>query len=153
MALTAKRIAKLNEPGRYRDPETRGLYVQVSRTGTKSWLLRYELNKRERFLGLGSLDTFSLKEARERARSARQKIADGIDPVDARRAERAAKAAEVAKAMTFKEAAREYSGGTKCAGRSARLRRVLVHTGSLRVPGVRRRLRCGRGHRPCYQGA
>ena len=109
MALTAKRIAKLKEPGRYRDPETRGLYLQVSRTGTKSWLLRYELKGRERFLGLGSLDTFSLKEARERARAARQKIADGIDPVDARRAERAAKAAEVAKAMTFKEAARKYS--------------------------------------------
>lgn len=39
MALNAKRIATLNEPGRYRDPETRGLYLQVGRTGTKSWLL------------------------------------------------------------------------------------------------------------------
>src|SRR5690606_14790791 len=76
MALNAKRIAKLDAPGRYRDPETRGLYLQVGRTGTKSWLLRYELNGRERFHGLGSLDDFSLKEVRERARAARQKIAD-----------------------------------------------------------------------------
>ena len=72
MALNAKRIATLKEPGRYRDPETRGLYLQVGRGGTKSWLLRYELNGRERFHGLGSLDDFSLKEARERARAARQ---------------------------------------------------------------------------------
>lgn len=108
MALNAKRIATLNEPGRYRDPETRGLYLQVGRTGTKSWLLRYELNGRERFHGLGALDDFSLKEARERARAARQKIADGIDPIDVKRAERAARAAEAAKTVTFEEAARKY---------------------------------------------
>ncbi|RWQ57817.1 site-specific integrase [Mesorhizobium sp.] len=108
MALNTKRVAKLNAPGRYRDPETRGLYLQVGRTGTKSWLLRYELNGRERFHGLGSLDDFSLKEARERARAARQKIADGVDPIDVRRAERAACAAEAAKAITFEEAARQY---------------------------------------------
>ncbi|MBX9453609.1 MAG: integrase arm-type DNA-binding domain-containing protein [Mesorhizobium sp.] len=108
MALNAKRIATLNEPGRYRDPETRGLYLQVGRTGTKSWLLRYELNGRERFHGLGSLDDFGLKEARERARAARQKIADGIDPIEVKRAERAARAAEAAKTVTFEEAARKY---------------------------------------------
>src|SRR5687768_2210283 len=108
MALNAKRIATLNSPGRYRDLETRGLYLQVGRTGTKSWLLRYELNGRERFHGLGSLDDFSLKEARERARAARQKIADGIDPIDVKRAERAARAVEAAKAVTFEEAARQY---------------------------------------------
>lgn len=108
MALTAKRIAKLNAPGRYRDPETRGLYLQVGRTGTKSWLLRYELNGRERFHGLGSFKDFSLKEARERARLARQKIADGIDPIDVKRAERAVRAAEAAKTVTFEEAARQY---------------------------------------------
>ncbi|MER8435397.1 integrase arm-type DNA-binding domain-containing protein [Mesorhizobium sp. M1312] len=109
MALTSKRIAKLNAPGRYRDPEARGLYLQVGRTGTKSWLLRYELNGRERFHGLGSLDDFSVKEARERARAARQKISDGIDPIDARRAERAARAVEAAKVLTFEKAARQYS--------------------------------------------
>lgn len=108
MTLNAKRIETLNAPGRHRDLETRGLYLQVGRTGTKSWLLRYELNGRERFHGLGSLDDFSLKEARVRARAARQKIADGIDPIDAKRAERAARAAEAAKTVTFEEAARQY---------------------------------------------
>ena len=108
MALNAKRIAILSKPGRYRDPDTRGLYLQVGRTGTKSWLLRYELNGRERFHGLGSCEDFTLKEARERARAARQKISDGIDPIDAKRAERAAKAVEAARILTFQDAARHY---------------------------------------------
>jgi hypothetical protein len=54
MGLASKRIAKLKKPGRYRDPESRGLYLHVGRTGTKSWLFRFELNGRERFMGLGA---------------------------------------------------------------------------------------------------
>jgi integrase len=106
-ALTAKRMAKL-EPGRYRDRGARGLYLQVRPSGTQSWLLRYEVNGRERWHGLGSAADFALKEARERARRARQFLADGIDPIDAKRAARAAAALEAAKAMTFEQATREY---------------------------------------------
>src|SRR6185295_6849528 len=106
--LAVKRIAKLTKPGRYRDAQSRGLYLQVGPTGTKSWLLRYELNGRERFMGLGAVTDFTLKEARERAREARQKLADGIDPIDARRAGRTAIALEAAKALTFEAAARQY---------------------------------------------
>jgi hypothetical protein len=51
--------------------------------------LRYERAGRERWMGLGPLHTFTLEEARARARQARQQIADGIDPLDARRAARA----------------------------------------------------------------
>ena len=36
MALTAKQVAKLTEPGRYRDGG--GLYLQVTPTGARSWL-------------------------------------------------------------------------------------------------------------------
>ena len=39
-------------------------------------------------MGLGSIDTFTLKEARERARKYRQIVADGIDPIEDRRAKR-----------------------------------------------------------------
>ncbi len=109
--LTVKRTAKLTEPGRYRDPETRGLYLQVAPGGTQSWLLRYELNGRERFHGLGSADDFSLKEARERARKARQLLSDGVDPVEHKRAEKAAAALVAAKrreAVTFAQAVTRY---------------------------------------------
>jgi hypothetical protein len=40
MALTTKRVRELTEPGRYGDG--RGLYLQVTRDGVRSWLLRYE---------------------------------------------------------------------------------------------------------------
>ena len=82
MALTAKKIARLRQqPGRYIDGGDlgRGLYLQVTEGGA-SWLLRYERGGRERWLGLGSLADFSLKEARARAKQNRQLLADGIDP-------------------------------------------------------------------------
>jgi hypothetical protein len=106
MALTIKRIAKLTAPGRYGDGH--GLCLQVGPTGKKSWLLRYQRDGRERWMGLGPLYTVNLEEARERARQARLQLLDGIDPLDAREAKRAANALEAAKAITFETAARTY---------------------------------------------
>ena len=105
MALTVKRLAKLG-PGRYRDE--RGLYVQIRSPSNQSWLLRFQLEGRERWMGLGSLADFNLSEARERARKARQLLADKIDPLEARKAERASRALASAKAMSFEEAAKKY---------------------------------------------
>ena len=110
MGLTLKRIAAAQRPGRY--PDGRGLYLQVGRGGTKSWLLRYVLKGRERWMGLGALGDFNLEEARERARAARQLLTDGVDPIEARNARHAEEAAEVAlkaaKLMTFEQATKEY---------------------------------------------
>lgn len=80
--LTTAFVKSAEKPGRYGDGG--GLWLQVSKWGTKAWLFRYMLNGRARHMGLGSLDTFSLKEARERARQCRQLVADGIDPIEAR---------------------------------------------------------------------
>ena len=46
-ALTAKRIERTTEPGRYRDAEVKGLYLQINPNGAKSWLLRFERAGRE----------------------------------------------------------------------------------------------------------
>ena len=108
MTLTAKRISKLIEPGRYSDGH--GLYLQVMSPDNRSWLFRYERNNRERWAGLGPLHTVSLKEARERARRVRLQLLDGIDPIDARKAQRATRALEAARALTFEKAARDYFG-------------------------------------------
>ena len=59
-----------------------GLYLQVSYQGSRAWILKYTILKKTREMGLGSLDDFSLTEARERARKFRQLIADGIDPIE-----------------------------------------------------------------------
>jgi integrase len=119
MPLTVKKIADLIETGRYADGG--GLYLQVISRSNRSWLLRYERpdhrpgregKRRERWMGLGSADTFTLAEARERARKARQLLSDGVDPLAARHAERAKQATDAAlaaaKGKTFKECAQLY---------------------------------------------
>lgn len=91
MGLTVKRVARLTKPGRYLD--NLGLYLQVISATNRSWLLRYELRGKKRWMGLGSAGpahapehtkTFTLEEARKRARAARQLLADGIDPLETR---------------------------------------------------------------------
>ena len=61
MALTVKQVSKLSKPGRYGDG--RGLYLQITPAGVRSWLLRYERDGRERAMGLGPIHDFSLDEA------------------------------------------------------------------------------------------
>jgi integrase len=123
MTLTAKRIARLRKkPGRYLDGGDlgEGLYLQIT-TGGASWILRYEVkcaprvtkegnetDRRERWIGLGSLKNFSLKEARARARQKRQLLADGIDPLVQKRADKAAAALAASRSITFSEAAKAF---------------------------------------------
>jgi integrase len=119
--LNVKKVAKLKGEGRYKDGLMPGLYLQVSKTGTKSWLLRYELNgSPERWMGLGPAVAFTLSEARQRARIARQQLADGVDPLKQKRAQRAAEAAAALKTITFKEAAAAYLEAHQAKWRSAK---------------------------------
>lgn len=62
-----------------------GLYLQVTASGARSWILRYQIDGRRREMGLGPLALFGLAQARERALEARRMIADGIDPIEIRR--------------------------------------------------------------------
>jgi integrase len=141
--LTAKRVERVKAPGRYFDGH--GLYLQVRNANNKSWLLRYERAGRERWFGLGPAHTFSLKEARARARKARQLLADGIDPVEDRKAARAARALAAAKAMTFRQCAEAYIAANEGAWRNAKhaaqwsstlKRYVDPHIGGLPVAAV-----------------
>lgn len=102
--------AKNKAPGYYLDGH--GLYLQVALGGSRSWILRYTLNKKTREMGMGSVDDFTLAEARERARQYRQIIADGRDPIEHRQTElsqRMSAALQAAKlSRTFAECAKEY---------------------------------------------
>lgn len=103
--LTALKV-KHAKPGRHGDGG--GLYLLVSGSGTKSWMLRavvavpvsdkYPDGKQRRDLGLGPIDLVSLEEAREKARELRKVARAGGDPVAARDKR------EIV-APTFKEAA------------------------------------------------
>ncbi len=113
--LTAVQIKNLNKAGFYHDGG--GLYLQVSRFGTKSWILRYTLNQRKRDMGLGPLTDWTLAEARERAKKYRQLVDDGIDPIDQRDQEKARMQAQRLEAErkrpTFEECAKEYHAANK----------------------------------------
>ena len=110
-ALTVKRINRLrNQPGRYRDGsgEVKGLYLQVESRTNVSWLLRYQQDGRERWMGLGPLETVGLKEAREKAVAARAQLKNGSDPIAARKADQVARILAEAKNKTFKQCATAY---------------------------------------------
>lgn len=125
MALTVKRVVRLmrkGEPrGRYLDGGPngiRGLYLATESRTNASWTLRYQLDGRAHWLGLGSARTFSLEEARQRAREARQRLADGIDPITAKREARAAQRAAAAATKTFRECAADFIEGRRHEWRS-----------------------------------
>jgi hypothetical protein len=67
-----------NTAGRYRAGPN--LYRQIAASGSGSWVLRYEMRGKKRWMGLGPLAVFSLKEAMARAREAQQQIYTGVDP-------------------------------------------------------------------------
>jgi integrase len=128
--LTAKKIDQLKRrPGRYIDGGDygRGLYLQIGKydkeakamvPGGASWLLRFERDGKETWMGLGSLQDFNLKEARIRARAKRQLLADGINPLQQKRDDRTAKALADARSITFEKAARRYFDEHKSKWRS-----------------------------------
>jgi integrase len=87
-------------------------------------------------MGLGSAKTFNLKEARQRARAARQLLADDIDPLANKHATtQAAKLAEQRK-LTFREAAQKYFDQNESKWRSAKHRDQLLGTLKAHVFGV-----------------
>src|SRR5262249_12267739 len=86
-----------------------------------------------RWLGLGSAADFSLKEARERARAARQLLADGKDPLEEKRAAEAAAKLATARKITFREAAQRYFDQNADKWRSASHREAFLGTLKPRV--------------------
>jgi integrase len=104
--LSPRTVAAINMAGMHADGG--GLYLQVSRYDTKSWIFRFTLNGRERQMGLGGLNTISLAEAREEAGECRKMLREHVDPIEARNVRRNQQSIESAKAMTFRECAESY---------------------------------------------
>ena len=103
--LNALRVAKEVTPGYHADGG--GLYLQISQSGSRSWIFRYSLAKRAREMGLGPLSTTSLAEARAEAARCRKLLSAGRDPIEDRKErERTAQAAPAA--LMFRQAASDY---------------------------------------------
>jgi integrase len=84
----------------------RGLYLQVARSGTKSWLFRYKspVTAKQREMGLGSLNLVPLAAARDIAVECRRKVLSGLDPLEERARFKRARHLEQARSITFQEA-------------------------------------------------
>jgi integrase len=99
--LTGKQIRNA-KPGYHNDGG--GLYLQKREGGAGSWIFRYERNGKEKWLGLGSLDTVTVDDAREQARAMRKMLLEGRDPLIERHAERAKQAKAAAETILFRDA-------------------------------------------------
>ncbi len=104
--LAARTVATVRKPGMHGDGG--GLYLQVAKGGTKSWVYRFMLRGQSRDMGLGSADLVSLSEARDLALQARKLVKSGTDPIEARKARQRQEALKAAATLTFAECATAY---------------------------------------------
>ena len=83
------------------------MYLQVARSGTKSWLFRYKspVTAKQREMGLGSLNLVSLAAARDIAVECRRQVLSGLDPLEERGRIKRARHLEQARSITFQQAA------------------------------------------------
>jgi integrase len=80
--LTTRKV-ETAKPGKYSDGGN--LYLIVAETGSRKWVLRFTWRGRAKEMGLGSAASVPLADAREKAASARRKIALGLNPIDERK--------------------------------------------------------------------
>src|SRR5678816_3627865 len=116
--LTAKGVENKRKPGYHADGA--GLYLQVSGSGSMSWVFRYMRQGRAREMGLGSYDSNSLADARQTAREQRKLLDQGIDPIDARGALRLKVTLAQSRSKTFADCAAAYIEAHKAGWRDAK---------------------------------
>ncbi|MHA0330306.1 tyrosine-type recombinase/integrase [Sphingomonas melonis] len=107
MALTDTQVRKALAADRdYKLADSGGLYLFVTKTGFKSWRMKYRFGGKEKRLTFGGYPEVSLKEARERRDRARAELRDHKDPgVEDRKREMRAHASS---GETFEVVARRW---------------------------------------------
>lgn len=78
--LHPKATKTITKAGRHSDGG--GLYLNVKKSGTKSWVFIYKRNHKKTEIGLGGIAGVSLAKAREIAQTCREAVAEGLDPRD-----------------------------------------------------------------------
>lgn len=103
--LSALEVKRLSKPGRHAVGGVSGLYLFIGPGAKRCWTLRVTIGERRRELGLGAYPDVTLAQAREAARTARQRIQEGVDPAAEREAAQRALVAEQNRQITFDECA------------------------------------------------
>ncbi|MGM0743577.1 MAG: tyrosine-type recombinase/integrase [Pseudomonadota bacterium] len=102
--LKALQVKNLSSPGRHAVGGVNGLYLNITETGARSWILRATVGLKRRHIGLGSFPEVSLAQARDLALEMRRKIGAGVDPVVERREQREALVVTTRQRTTFEQA-------------------------------------------------
>ena len=86
MALTDIKI-KTSKPAEkdYKLGDGGGLYLLVTKSGSKLWRLKYRIEGKEKLLSFGSYPTISLSEARCKRDEAKKLLANGSDPIQVKK--------------------------------------------------------------------
>lgn len=74
----------------YYDTDLPGFGIRVTKAGTKSFILNYHINKRERRFTIGKSPAWSAAAAREKAKELRRLVDQGFDPLEERNERREA---------------------------------------------------------------
>ncbi|MEL6727412.1 MAG: integrase arm-type DNA-binding domain-containing protein [Pseudomonadota bacterium] len=94
MPLTDTAIKNLKPKERpYKKADARGLHIYVRPNGSKLWRMSYRFEGKHKLLSFGRYPDVSLSRAREKMRSAKSLLADGIDPSAKKKADKAEAAA------------------------------------------------------------
>lgn len=80
--LTARKVATA-KPGKHSDGGN--LYLIVSDTGSRKWVMRFTWRGGAKEMGLGSANDVPLVDAREKATDARRTLAKGLNPIEKRK--------------------------------------------------------------------
>jgi Arm DNA-binding domain len=83
-----------------------GLHLLIETNGSKLWRFRYQFDRKEKMLSLGSFPDVTIAQARTRRDEARAVLASGVDP--ARKREQDKIAASIEAGNTFGLVAAEY---------------------------------------------
>ena len=112
MPLTALEVRQAKAKDKpYRLFDGRGLYLQVSKTGSRLWRGKYRFNKKEKLMSLGPYPEISLADAREAWDDARRLLRANVDPMQAKKAEKVASV--VASDNTFEAVAERWVASKK----------------------------------------
>ena len=116
--LTVKEIQRKTTPGLHGDGG--GLWLQITKTGVKSWLFRFMVKGKAYGMGLGPLHSVTLAEARHKAANARRLLVEGINPLEERRRLHAQDAATRARTMSFAACSAQYIAAHRAAWKNAK---------------------------------
>ena len=97
-----------------------GLTLQISRSGTASWLHRYMRRGKPVGLGLGPYPAVSLKSARNKAEELRHHLAHGHDPLTEKRAQQAEEKLATTSQTTFDSCSATYISDHKAEWKSVK---------------------------------